>query len=75
MLHPRSLRTHLVHLIPDWVEVLLDHMTFEFKLPNADLGIRVTFAFHHATHHVIFGNQALGLHQDDSQEPLKLRRF
>lgn len=62
----QSLHTHLIHLIPDWVEILFDHMTLKFKLSNMDLGVRVTFSFYHTTHHVVFGNQTLGLHQDDS---------
>lgn len=67
----QCLHTHLIHLIPDWVEILLDHITLKCELSNIDLGIGVTFSFHHTTHHVIFGDQTLGLQQDDSQQPLK----
>lgn len=65
--------SYLIHLIPARVEILLDHMTLKRKLPNIDLGIGVALALPHTAHHVIFGNQTLGLQQDDSQQPLQER--
>lgn len=62
--------THLIHFVPDWVEVLLDHITLERDLSNIDLGIGVTLALHHTAHLIVFGNQTLSLQQDDSQQPL-----
>lgn len=65
------LNTHLIHLIPDWVKILLDHITPKCSLSNIDLGIGVTLALHHTAHLIIFGNQTLCLQQDDSQQPLQ----
>lgn len=67
----RVLHTHLIYLIPDRVEILVDHITLKCHISHTDLGIWVTLALHQAAHLVIFGNQILGLQQDDSQHPLQ----
>lgn len=63
--------TNLIHLIPDWAETFFDHITLKRRLSDTDLGVGVALALHHSSHHVVFGDQALGFQQDDSQQTLQ----
>lgn len=61
-LHNRLENTsYLIHLIPCWVQVLLDDVTLEYSATYVDLNVGVTLAFHHAPHQVILGHQVLSL--------------
>lgn len=66
-----SQQSHLIHLVPDGVEVLLDHLTFKGFTSDLDLDIRVTLALHHPTHQIVFRNQVLTLHEVDTQHTLQ----
>lgn len=66
-----KLFSDLIHLIPDWVEIFLDHVTLKLGISDMDLNVGVTLALHHAPHQVVLGNQILGLQQVDPQHPLQ----
>lgn len=63
--------THLIHFIPERVEILLDHVTLKHFLPNGDVCVGVALAFHHTAHFVVFGNQILSLQEDESEQALE----
>lgn len=62
---------YLIHLIPGGVEIGLDDFACECFPTDIDLDIRVTLAFHHAPHQVVFGNKVLPGQQVDSEQPLQ----
>lgn len=62
--------TYLVHLVPRGVQVALDNLASKRLASNVDLHIRVTLAFHHAAHQVIFGNEILAGQEVNPEETL-----
>lgn len=52
---------YLIHLVPCWVQVLLDNVTLEYSATYVNLNVGVALAFHHAPHQVILGHQVLSL--------------
>ena len=61
---------HLVELVPDGVEVLLDGVAPVGDARHLHLDVRVTLPLHHAAHEVVLGDQVLGLGQVDAQHAL-----
>lgn len=60
---PAENTSYLIHLIPCWVQVLLDNVTLEYSATYVDLNVGVTLALHHAPHQVILGHQVLSFQQ------------
>lgn len=61
-LHNRLVNaSYLIHLVPCWVQVLLDNVTLEYSASYVDLNVGVALALHHAPHQVILGHQVLSL--------------
>lgn len=64
---------NLVKFIPGGIEVLLDGVAAVSDAGHTDLDIGVALPFYHPPHEVVLGDQVLGLHQMDSQHPLRYR--
>lgn len=62
--------TYLVHLVPCGVKIALDNLASKRLASNVDLQIGVTFAFHHAAHQVVFGNEILAGQEVNPEETL-----
>lgn len=61
---------YLIHLVPGGVKITLNNLASKRLASNVDLYIRVTFAFHHATHQVVFRDKILAGQEVDSEETL-----
>lgn len=61
---------HLIHLVPCGVQISLDNLAGKRLASNVDLHIGVTFAFHHAPHQVVFGDEVLACQEVDPEQTL-----
>lgn len=62
--------THLIHLVPRGVQITLDNLAGKRLASDVDLHIGVTFAFHHAPHQVVFGDEVLACQEVDPEQTL-----
>lgn len=65
--------THLINLIPLWVNSLADDLALEEFRPDSEDPIRVWLAFDQPPEELVFTLQALGFYKVDPQDALRNR--
>lgn len=66
-------KTHLINLVPLWVDSLMDDLALEEFRPESEDAVRVWLAFDQSPEELVFTHQVVGFYKVDPQDALSNR--